>query len=158
MSPTDYASLWAAIKANLDCAPHIQTNEMPKISSSEAAAKDTAIAEILKASGFGATSRPVPAWQAKKLLIKRGKWRAIVQAAANDAHPAVTAAYSAVALAEDARIDADFLDPSAGVLLGALVSSGLLSADDRKAIEQLSVVPASITSADVSRAIRGPWE
>jgi hypothetical protein len=43
----DYHALWAEIQANPACAPHIHTNDMPKIGSAEAVAKDRAIADIL---------------------------------------------------------------------------------------------------------------
>lgn len=139
------------------CAPHVHDNAAPKISVAEAFAKDQAIADVINASGLYAQSCAVPAWHAKKLLIKRGRWRAIVLAAQNDAHQAVEAAYAAVALADDARMDADFMDPAAAALMGALVESGLIDGADRASVEALSRRPSSITAADVSRAIRGPW-
>lgn len=141
-----------------DCAPFVHTGDMPKISGAEAAAKDQAIADLLNASGLYATSSAVPAWQAKKLLIKRGRWRGIVLASENPAHPAVETAYAAVALAEDARMDADFLDPSAAPLMSALVATSLISADDRVSLENLSRRPSAFSGAEVGRAMRGPWE
>lgn len=140
------------------CAPYVHSNDMPKITSAEAHAKDQAIADILNDSGTYAASVSVPAWQAKKLLIKRGRWRAIVMAAADVQHPAIEAAYAAVALAEDARMDADFLDQAAAPLLAALVAANLLSAGDRAALEALSRRASTITAAEVSKAVRGPWE
>lgn len=143
------ANAWAAL---------VHTNDMPKISGAEAMAKDQAIADLFNASVLYAGSVAVPAWQAKRTLIKRGRWRQIVLAAQNPDHPAVEAAYAAVALAEDARMAADFLDPAAAPLMAALVATGLMSADDRAVLEEMSRVPASIRAADVSRALRGPWE
>lgn len=140
------------------CASFVHTNEMPKIGAAEAMEKDRSIADLLNGSGVYATSMAIPAWQAKKALIKLGKWRGIVLASQNNDHPAVEAAYAAVALAEDARLDADFLDHSAAPLMAALVSAGLMSAQDRTLLESMSRRPSTITAAEVSRALRGPWE
>ena len=157
MSPAYLRSLQAAILASAECAPFVHTNDMPKISSVEAVEKDGAIAAILNAAGWGATSRAVPVHFAKKHLIKRGKWRAIVLASQQADHPAIEAAYAAVALAEDARMDADFLDASAGPLLEALVAADLIDNADRAALRDMCRVPSAVTAADVSRAVRGPW-
>lgn len=150
-------TLQAAILASPACAKHVITNDAPKAPAAEARAADQAIADIMRAEGFGAGSRAVPAWQAKRQLIMRGKWRAIVQAAGNPEHPAVDAAYAAVALADDARMDADFCDPTATPLIGALVATGLLSDDDAQMLRDMSSTPSNVTAADVSRALRGPW-
>lgn len=155
MTATELRALQAAILARDDCAPHVVTNDMGKVP--DGPAKDAAIADILNAAGYGASSRAVSCHLAKKLLIKRGRWRAITQAAQNDEHPAVEAAYAAVALAEDARMDADFMDESAGPLLAGLVATSLLSADDVAALRDLCAVPGRVTAADVSLALRGPW-
>lgn len=157
MTPAYLRALQAAILADADCATSVHTNEMPKISGPEAAVWDATIAAVLNAKGWGAGSRAVPCHLAKKLLIKRGRWRAIVRAAENDAHPAVEAAYAAVALAEDARMEADFKDAAAEPLLTALVSSGLIGGEDRAALEAMSTVASAVTGAEVSRALRGPW-
>lgn len=156
-SPTYLRALQAAILALPACAQFVHDNEAPPISGADAAQKDAAIADLVNASGWGAGSRAIPVHLAKKLLIKRGRWRGIVKAAADDGHPAVGAAYAAVALAEDARMDADFLDQSAGPLLTALVSTGLIDSSDREALEALSRTPSQVSASDVSRALRGPW-
>lgn len=158
MTPRDLQTAILAGPLAGDCAQFAHTDAMPKISGADAAAKDQAIADLLNASGLYATSAAVPAWQAKKLLIKRGRWRGIVLASENPAHPAVEAAYAAVALAEDARMDADFLDPSAAPLMNGLVATGLMSADDRTVLENLSRRPSAFSGAEVGRALRGPWE
>lgn len=157
MTPAYLRLLQAEILASSACAPFVITNDMAKVGADEARAADQAIADIMRAAGFGAGSRAVPAWQAKRQLIMRGKWRAIVRAAADDEHPAVEAAYAAVALADDARMDADFCDPTATPLIGALVATGLLSDDDAQMLRDMSSTPSSVTAADVSRALRGPW-
>lgn len=157
MTPTYLRALQAAIIASPACAEHVIDNSAGKVPADEARAKDQAIADILRVDGFGAGSRAVPAWHAKRMLIKRGKWRGIVLASQDAEHPAVEAAYAAVALAEDARMDADFLDADAGPLLGALVATKLLSQQDRDDIQALSRTDSTVTAADVSRALRGPW-
>lgn len=157
MTPAYLRSLQTAILASPECAEHVITNDTPKVPADEARVRDQAIADLMRAQGFGAGSRAVPAWQAKRQLIMRGKWRAIVQAAADPQHPAVDAAYAAVALADDARMDADFCDPTAAPLIGALVATGLLSDDDAQMLRDMSSTPSTVTAADVSRALRGPW-
>lgn len=153
----DYTALWEAIQATPACAAHI-VPATPKVARDTWEAGDQAIADILNASGAFDTSMPVPAWMAKRALIKRGRWRGIVLASQNASHPAVEAAYAAVALAEDARMDADFLDPLAAPLMAALVATGLMTADDRALLESMSRRPSAITAQDVSRAVRGPRE
>lgn len=153
----DLNVLLAAIQADPACAPHIVPSK-PKVLAEVARAGDQAIADIINASSTFDYSVAVPAWQAKKLLIKRGKWRGIVLASQNPDHPAVEAAYAAVALAEDARLDADFLDASAGPLVDALVATGLMSAQDKANLQALSRCRLLVTAADVSRAVRGPME
>ena len=155
MTPTHLRALQSAILADADCAAHVVTNDMGKVP--DAPAKDRAIADIMNAKGWGMTSQSIPCHLAKKLLIKRGKWRAIVLASQDAQHPAVEAAYAAVALAEDARMDADFNDASAGPLMAGLVATGLLSADDVSALQAMCTVPSNVTAADVSLALRGPW-
>lgn len=151
----DYHALWAEIQARPECAPHIVPSE-PKVPIEVAKAGDQAIAGLLNSAGAGASSQAIPAWEAKKILIKRGRWRAIVLASQDPQHPAVEQAFAAVALAEDSRMTADFCDPSATAHLDLLISGGLINADDKAALEALSRVASVITAADVSRAVRGP--
>lgn len=157
MTPTYLRALQSAILALPACAAHVIDNDAPKVPAEQAHAADQAIADIMRVEGFGTGSRAVPAWQAKRALIKRGKWRGIVLASQDAQHPAVEAAYAAVALADDSRMDADFLDPAAQPLLGALVATGLLSDDDAQMLRDMSATPSAVTAADVSRALRGPW-
>lgn len=157
MTPEYLRALQAAILASPECTPLAITPDMGKVPADEARQRDQAVADIMREQGFGAGSRAVPAWQAKRQLIMRGKWRGIVLAAKDDNHPAVDAAYAAVALADDARMDADFCDPTAVPLIGALVATGLLSDDDAQMLRDMSATPSAVTAADVSRALRGPW-
>ena len=157
MTPTYLRALQAAILASPACAEHVIDNSAGKVPANEARAKDQAIADILRTEGFGAGSRAVPAWHAKRMLIMRGKWRGIVQAAADPAHPAVDAAYAAVALGDDARMDIDFCDPTAKPMLDALIAAGLLTPDDAQTLHNMSLTDSTVTAVDVSRALRGPW-
>lgn len=147
--------LQAEILAREDCAELRVTPEMGKVPGAHA--HDAQIARILNKAGWNAASRAVSCHLAKKLLIKRGKWRAIVLASQNSEHPAVESAYAAVALAEDARMDADFCDESAAPLMQPLVQHGLLDAEDVAALQALCLVPSAVTADEVSRALRGPW-
>lgn len=156
-SPAYLRALQAAILASPQCAPYVHDNAAPRISGAEVYAKDAAIADILNAAGWGAASQPVPVHLAKDLLIKRGRWRRIVQASANDAHPAVDAAFAFVALAEDDRLRADFLVASDARMLAELLAHELIGSADRGALEDLCRTPSALTAAEVSRALRGPW-
>lgn len=153
---THLRALQSAIQSDPECMALAVTPAMGKVEGG-AYVQDKAIAGILNTKGYGSTSRAVSCHLAKKLLIKRGKWRAIVLAAANDQHQAVEAAYAAVALAEDARMDADFNDAAAGPLLAALVASGLLDDTDSAALRAMCRVPSNVTADQVSLALRGPW-
>lgn len=157
MTPDYLRALQAAILAHPEAAALAITNDMPKVAAAEAAPRDAEVARLMREAGFGSGSHAVSCHLAKKLLIKRGKWRAIVQAAHNDRHPAVEAAYAAVALAEDARMDADFNDTAAAPLLAGLVAASLLDAADVAALSAMCKTDSTVTSADVSRALRGPW-
>lgn len=117
MNAQQLRALQAAILASPECAAYVITNDMGKVPADEARQRDQAVADVMNAVGFGAGSRAIPAWEAKRMLIKRGKWRGIVLAAQDGNHAAVEAAYAAVALAEDARMDADFLDAAAAARL-----------------------------------------
>lgn len=157
MTPAYLRALQAAILASPAASKLAITNDKGKVPADEARAADQSVAEIMRADGFGAASRAVPAWQAKRQLIMRGKWRGIVQAAADPAHPAVDAAYAAVALGDDARMDIDFCDPTAKPMLDALIAAGLLTPDDAQTLHNMSLTDSTVTAADVSRALRGPW-
>lgn len=157
MTPEYLRALQSAIQASEACAPFVHTNDMPKITAEEARAKDQAIADILNADGFGATTREVEAWRAKRYFVKRLKWRAIVAASNSDSHPARAAAQVGVDLAEDARMMADFADPAAAQMWSAFVFTGLCTQEEADEIISWSVVPSAVVADEVSRAVRGPW-
>ena len=151
MTPAYLRALQRAILDSDACMAVAVTPDMPKVT--DAPARDKQVADIINATGWGATSRAVESWQAKKLLIKRGKWLAITKAAADADHPA----FAAVELANDARMTADFEDKDAAPLMAGLVAAGLLSDADVAALRAMCTVPSAVTAADVSRALRGPW-
>lgn len=155
MTPAYLRSLQDAILASDDCMAVAVTPDMAKVT--DAPARDKQVADMINAAGWGATSRAVESWQAKKLLIKRGKWLAITKAAADADHPAQAAAFAAVELANDARMTADFQDQDAAPLMAGLVAAGLLSDSDVAALRAMCTVPSAVTADQVSRALRGPW-
>lgn len=155
MTPQELRALQSAIAANPAAAALAVTPEMGKVA--DGPARDRQVAELMRAAGFGAGSKAVPCHLAKKLLIKRGRWRGIVLASQDAQHAAVESAYAAVALAEDARMEADFCDASAAGLMAPLISTGLMSADDAAALQALCRTAYTVTAEDVSRALRGPW-
>ena len=153
--PADLRALQRAILASDACMAVAVTPDMPKVT--DAPARDKQVADIINAAGWGVTSRAVESGQAKKTLIKRGKWLAITKAAADAEHPAQAAAFAAVELANDARMTADFQDQDAAPLMAGLVAAGLLYDADVAALRAMCTVPSNVTAADVSRALRGPW-
>jgi len=154
MTPDFLRGLQAGILADEECKPHVVTAEHEK---TDARFRDEAIATILNARGFASTSAEVPAWWAKRLLIERGKWVGIEDAAADTANPYRTAAASAVSLAASAQMAINFLDPASSGLMGALIAAKLIAHDDKTALEAMSFVESNITADEVSRALRGPW-
>lgn len=156
MTPEFLRALQAAIKADPACAALAVTPEMGKVEGG-AYESDKAIADRLNAADYATGSAEVPAWWAKRLLIKLGKWVDIEDAAADRAHPARKAAASAVSLATSADMRVNFLDPASGPLMDGLLAAGLMDADDKAALEAMSRTPSNITADQVSRALRGPW-
>ena len=155
MTPAYLRNLQAEILSRDDCKDCVVTPDMGKVV--DAYFRDKAIADILVAAGWGASSRAVESWQAKKLLIKRGKWLSITKAAADADHPAQAPAFAAVELANDARMTADFQDADAAPLMAGLVAAGLLSDSDVAALRAMCAAPSTVTADHVSRALRGPW-
>ena len=155
MTPAYLRALQRAILASDACMAVAVTPDMPKVT--DAPARDKQVADIINAAGWGVTSRAVESWQAKKMLIKRGKWLAITKAAADAEHPAQAPAFAAAELANDARMPADPHDQDAPPLMAGLVAAGLLYDADVAALRAMCTVPSNVTAADVSRALRGPW-
>lgn len=150
--------LQAEILSREDCAALRITPDMPKVDGATAFAQDKAIADILNAAGFASGTQDVEAWEAKRYLIKRGKWRAIVDAASNPMHAAREACMVAVDLAETDSMCANFADPDTAPMWGALVATSLITSAERDEIQSWCRTPSNITPAEVSRALRGPWD
>lgn len=148
-------ALQSAILADADLAALAVLPEHGKVA--DYMARDGAIAQALRDRGYGSTSRSVLASEARNVLLRNLKWRAIVRAAANDAHPATDLCFAAVELAENAAATIDTLSPKVQAMLVALQAAGLIDADDRAELEALCRVPSTVSAADVSRALRGPW-
>lgn len=149
-------ALQAEIMGREDCAELRVTPDMGKVEGGSYA-RDLAIAGILNAAGWGATSREVQCHLAKKLLLVRGRWRGIVLAAQAADHPAADSAFTAIELGNDPNMTVDFYAPAAAALMQPLIDAGLLDAEDVAALQALCRVPSAVTADHVSRALRGPW-
>lgn len=104
--------------------------------------KDETIAQTANAR-MVASSKKVPVQDAYLYLLKRLKWRGIKNAAADPAHPATDAAFTAVELVLAPNMEIDFLDPVSQGLLGALVATSLIDQADRDALQAMSTVQIS---------------
>jgi len=132
MAESIYRRLQRAILADDACAPHVHTNEMPRLTS--ARDKDQAIADILNRMGVVAETRRAEASDVRRVLILHGAWRN----APADLEDMVLAGLSADYIKEAAHLLDDMLNPDAAA-----------------AVRQLCRVPISWEL--VSRAVRGPW-
>ena len=178
MTPQLLRALQAEILADAECAPFVHTNDMPKIGSDEAAAKDQAIATIRNG------KRPPKARPCQ--LSERGVRSAlpIVQGAlliktlrdleAATAAPAwLSAVLGALKVPADqqwayfdtlqcghAWLRAEGLD--VGVqrtrdMLDVLAAGVPELAEAAATLKALGLQPDPITPDQVSRALRGPW-
>lgn len=148
-----------------ECAPYVVTNDMPK--DPDYMTKDQAIADILNAGrepkivskeiGDGAVSLALGVPAGPVFLLQ------LETVAATLVTPATTAEELAqIAVARQAwrSLNKGALDVgNASVRAGLDMFVGfLLTAEDCVAIKALAEVPDIVTAADVSRALRGPWE
>lgn len=112
-----------------------------------------AIADVLS---VGRTKRTeIEAWRAARFFIKRGKWRGLVNAAADAEHPARLAAQAAVDMASVAgmRIDLADPDPATVAMWQGLVQTGLVAASERDELQSWCLVPDPITDGQVAAAL-----
>lgn len=147
------------------CAPHLVTNDMGKVT--DYAVNDKAIADIITAGraprivkrevGDGAISLALGVPAGPVFLMQ-------LEMLANTAVTAETLPeqLAQIAVARQAwrslnRVGFDVGDPTVRAGLDMFVGS-LLTAEQATAIKELAEVPEVITAADVSRALRGPWE
>lgn len=145
MAETLYRRLQREIAAIPECAEHVHTNEMPRLSS--ARDKDQAIADILNARGVVGTTRPAAMPDVQRTLILHGAWRRVL---ADAGDPSLALQDLIVA-----QLPVDFYTDAA-TLLDQLQQDGPLTAAAAEALRALCRAP--ITAEIVSRAVRGPWE
>lgn len=161
----DYAALSAEITSGpraADCAPHVHTNSAAKISGTEAAAKDSAIAAILNEPvGDRYVDMQV---NARMLMSKLG---AVQAAAILDKLEAAGASVPAVKWAMrfiDSPDGINLGDPQTLGMLDVLLQNAVLTAQEVEALKALVRGPSSraivavgqpVSAADVSVAIRG---
>lgn len=159
----DYASLWAEIQASPECAPHI-VHSLPK---NDEAAKvgDAAIATILSAGrtrieplkmindGEVAIALGIPGGPVFLLALEKA-----AEIAPVDGAPAEDKVAHAVARqAWRSLLNGQFNIGNASVraAIDSMVGR-LLTAEQAVTIKALAEVPAPVSAADVSRAVRGP--
>ena len=130
----------------------------PELQAHAAAGCTQAIADPLSTGYETGQSVEVEAWRLQRYLVKRGRWRGLVAAAENAAHPATLAAQAAVDLAtgpEGMLIDlADGSPETAGMLAG-LVATGLLTSAQRDEMVSWCQVPRVVTHTEVGEALKG---
>ena len=177
MNTNELRALQAQILANHACQQHVITNDMPRIASAEAFAKDAAIAEILsvgrtRLAPFMISERGVRA----NLPIKDGALfiktlRDLSEA--SDVPAWLSAALGQIGVAEEDKwayfdtlqcgytwLRADGLDVGEATVRQLLDLLGLGVPPLAGAIahlKSLGMEPDPITAADVSLALRGPW-
>ncbi len=134
----------------IECAPYVQTNEMPKISGSVVRAKDQAIANILNAAG-----------SFKRLNTRMIGIGTVLDTLGADTGAAVLDGLYAAASADRAlfyalklleRGELDVSLSSTRAKMDALLPTGIAAA-----LKALAETPETISAAQVSVALRGPW-
>lgn len=164
MTPADYAALRAAILGRPDTAPLAVTPEMPK--DPTAAAKDREIADLLSHGRTRIAPRPIGDGEVSLALgmpagplFLLGLEQAATTAPAADATPQQIEQHAIARQAwrslEKGALDVGRADVRAAI--DAMVGV-LLTAEQAGKILALALVEHRISAADVSRALRGPWE
>lgn len=164
----DYRALQSEILTGpkaAEYAPYVVTNDMGKVA--DYAVKDQAVADLLNTGrapqvvrrevGDGAISLALGVPAGPVFLMQ-------LEMLANTAGTGETTPeqLAQIAIARQAwrslnRAGFDIGDPAVRAGLDMFVGT-LLTADQANAIKALAEVPEIITAADVSRALRGPWE
>lgn len=147
------------------CAPFIVTNEMPK--DPDYLAKDQAIADILnqdrpakitrKEVGDGLISLALgmPAGPIFLYQLKRIATTVLPDDASLEQIAPIAVAQQAVESLKKGAFDVGDDSVRAGI---DMFVGLLLTAEQAGAIKALAEVPDVVSAADVSRALRGPWE
>ena len=168
MTPAEILALQVEILSGpkaAECAPWVVTNDMPK--DLNGYAKDQAIAEILtkgrapkivsREVGDGAISLALGTPTGPVFMYKLKRIAATdlpVEAPMDEIVPVAIAQQAVESLAKQG-----FDVGNAGVRAGIDMMVGLLlTAEQASAIKALAEEPEVVTAADVSRALRGPWE
>lgn len=148
-----------------ECAPYVVTNDMPK--DPDYRTKDQAIADILNAGrapkviskeiGDGAVSLAlgVPAGPVFLLQLETSANSAVTAETTPEQLAQIAVARQAWRSMTKGALDVGNASVRAG--LDMFVGS-LLTAEQATAVKSLAEVPDIVTAADVSRALRGPWE
>lgn len=168
MTPTEIRALQAEILSGpkaAECKPHIVTPDMGKVENymfcdqkvAEIINKDRPPKVVSKEIGDGALSLALgtPAGPVFMYQLRRIAATQLALGATMDQIVPVAIAQQAVESLGKQGFDVG----SPGVRAGIDMMVGLLlTADQANAIKALAEVPDVISAADVSRALRGPWE
>lgn len=180
MTPEFLRALQATILANEACTAHVHTNDMPKISSVEVAAKDKAIAAIISEGRYRYQERLITTRGIRAVLsvteafafigLMRNlnaasstpQWMADIFTAVGIPAPAHPAYFDAFQEAFDwlkaGGEGIDIGDTTAHQMMDLLVAAdpaqwGPIVGKLKAAAQE----PDPVTAAQVSRALRGPW-
>ena len=148
-----------------ECAPHVVTNDMPK--DPDYMTKDQAIADLLNAGhapkiiklevgdGLISLALGVPAGPVFLMQLEMLANQAVTLETPAEQMAQIAVARQAWRSLNRAGFDVGDATVRAG--LDMFVGS-LLTADQATAIKALAETPDVVTAAEVSRALRGPWE
>lgn len=158
----NYEALWVQIQADPACAPHVYTNDMPKLSGADVVLKDQAIADIISVGRMRIVSH---------MVTERGVLESLGPADGDAFLTALEAIQAPADLPIDLRgyigairrgvawLKSDGLDVGAGTtraLLDALAMFDVVAPAAVARLKALATQPDPVTAADVSRAVRGP--
>lgn len=150
MTPRELQTI---ILATPECAPHVHTSDMPKISSDEARAKDQAVADALAKSG--ALTRIV-----SRKIGEDDVLREIGVDAGDDLLTKLeTIAVGNSKVRRALRLldadDLDIGDPQTQAVIDALPAH--VTQDEKGALKGMARRLVPVSGAQVSTALRGPW-
>lgn len=164
----DYRALQTEILTGplaAECAPHVVTNDMGKVP--DYMAKDQAIADILNAArppqivkrevGDGAISLALGVPAGQVFLMQLEILAAKVVTVATPPEELAQIAVARQAWRSLNRAGFDVGDPTVRAGLDMFIGT-MLTAEQAATIKALAEVPEIISAAEVSRALRGPWE
>jgi hypothetical protein len=170
-------ALQTQILADAECAPHVHTNDMPRISSEEVRVKDAAVAQIISGKRTRLVSKTVTERGVRaamsimdgSLFIKTLRelseattapaWLTTVLTAMGVPGPAQWAYFETLQCGYP-WLRADGLDvgePTVRQLLDLLAAGVPSLGAATVQLKSLGVVPDPVTADQVSRAVRGPW-